>query len=352
MIFNKIISKIDNGRDGGNKGIYMGYQRLYEYIPGIQKATYYLVGGETSSGKSAFVDSSFVYNPYDYVINNDSGIKLKIIYFSLEIEKEIKITKAISRKIYFDYGCITDVNFILSRGKNRISQEIYDAVLKQKDYFCKMEDVLTMIDTNVNPTAIWSYLSKYSQENGEWVVSEDGYTRNYIEKDEKLYTIIVIDHASLMKKERGFSTKENIDELSGYLITLRNKCKFIPVVVSQFNRSISSADRFKIDMVLPQLSDFKYTSNISEDANVIMALFSPARYDIPEFRGYDIAALRNNFRSLSILKNRDGEADKILGLHFIGEIGHFEELPPAKEMNISDYENILNTYKKKVKNYE
>lgn len=90
----------------------------------------------------------------------------------------------------------------------------------------------------------------------------------------------------------------------------------------------------------PQLSDFKESGNTQEDANVVLALFSPQRYEIPRFRDYDIVKMRNRFRSLSILKNRDGEADKVLGMEFIGEVGTFNELPKGLEMTETDYNRI------------
>ena len=40
--------------------------------------------------------------------------------------------------------------------------------------------------------------------------------------------------------------KENIDSMSSYFVTLRNRYNIIPVVVQQLNRAMSSADRFKL----------------------------------------------------------------------------------------------------------
>lgn len=124
------------------------------------------------------------------------------------------------------------------------------------------------------------------------------------------------------------------------MIILRNKCYHSPVLVQQLSRSLSSTDRFKLNKVEPQLSDFKESGNTQEDANVVLALFSPRRYEIPEFRKYKIGLLKDRFRSLSILKNRDGEADKILGMCFIGETGSFYELPKGEELTEADYEKI------------
>lgn len=334
-MFNLIKERVDRGVAGQNAGLPMGFDRLVEYLPGIQQSTYYLVGGETSSGKTALVDNCFLYNPYDFISSGNTNIKLKVIYYSFEIEKSIKLTKAICRKIYLDHGLLLDVNYILSRGKNRITQDHYNLVMQYSDYIDKMQDVLEIIDKPTNPTGIWTHLLNYSHSVGTWDNSQA--LSSYTPKDPNLYTIIVIDHLGLVKGERGYTKKENIDKLSEYMILLRNKCNFIPVLISQFNRSLSSSDRFKIERVTPQLSDFKDSGNPAEDANVVMSIFSPQRYNIPEYRDYNIEMLGNRFRSISLLKNRDGEADVNIGLKFIGEVGHFSEFPKASDMKLENY---------------
>ena len=45
MMYKELLkSKIDAGRLGLNKGLPHGFNRLVEYIPGIQQSTYYLIG--------------------------------------------------------------------------------------------------------------------------------------------------------------------------------------------------------------------------------------------------------------------------------------------------------------------
>jgi replicative DNA helicase len=129
------------------------------------------------------------------------------------------------------------------------------------------------------------------------------------------------------------------------MIILRNKCFHSPVLIQQLSRAISTADRFKLGRVEPQLSDFKESGCTQEDANVVIALFSPQRYDIETFKEYNITKLRDRFRSLSVLKNRDGEADKLLGMMFIGEVGVFKELPPPQEMR-DEYYDAINKIRK------
>ena len=101
--------------EGLNKElISMGFDRLNYHI-GLRKATYYLIGGFTGSGKTTFLDDAFVLNPYEFVLSpkNTKGLKLKIFYFSMERRKNYKIAKWISRKIFTDTGRIISVNKIL-----------------------------------------------------------------------------------------------------------------------------------------------------------------------------------------------------------------------------------------------
>lgn len=336
---------IENGRLGLNKGLPHGFDRLVEYIPGIQQGTYYLCGAESSVGKSAFVNNSFVFNPIDwYIANKDkTKSKLKIHYYSFEISAKLMMFKAVCRKIYLDYGILLDINYILSRGKNRISQEHYDLVVKTLDYFDEMNDILMVSDIPENPTGIWNKELRYAAQNGTGLV-DNKLEGDYLPNDPNLYTLVVVDHISLIKKERGFNTKELIDKLSEYMIILRNKCNFTPVIIQQINRAGNDPVRIRTGKMEPMLSDFKDSGNPVADCNVCLSLFSPVRYEMESHRNYKIktsdGGLGGRYRSLSILKNRDGEADKTVGLKFIGEVGHFEELPKASQMTDADYQKI------------
>lgn len=306
MIFDDVKQKIEDGRQGLNEGIHMGYERLHKFIPGIQQSTYYLIGGELGTGKSAFVDEAFVYNPYDYILSGKCNQKFHILYFSLEIDKVRKIAKAIARRIFHKYKILIDINYVLSKGKNRISDEIYNFVLDQCEYFYKLEEFVTFYDKPENPTGIWKNVLDYSKNNGKWISNKINETEfvpaEYIPNDPNKYTILIVDHIGLMRNERGFTKKQNIDKLSEYAIILRNKCRFSPVLIQQLNRSMSSAERFNINRVEPQLSDFKETGNTQEDADLVLAVFNPSRYDIKNFYGYNTALLKNRCRTLHILK--------------------------------------------------
>ena len=62
---------------------------------------------------------------------------------------------------------------------------------------------------------------------------------------------------------------------------------------------------------------------------------------IKEFEGYRVDAMEGCFRSLQIIKNRDGDRGGRVGLKFGGSVGLFEELPCGLEMTSENYQSVL-----------
>jgi replicative DNA helicase len=161
-------------------------------------------------------------------------------------------------------------------------------------------------------------------------------------------TLVVLDHIGLLKTTRDQPTKkEAIDKMSDELRYARDFYGHSPVVVSQFNRSISNPIRIKNGDVEPQLEDFADSSSTQNDSDICMALFDPMRYNVADPSGYNLNKLRDEyggkyFRSLRLIKNSYGEDDIRIGLAFLGQIGMFKELPRKSQINDSDYESVVN----------
>lgn len=346
MIFNKVLEKIDDGRLGGNEGIPMGFPRLSQVIPNIQKSRYITIVGSSGSGKSSWLDTAYIFNPLDWYLENkdNTDIKLKINYFSMEISEDRVISKQIARKIFKDYNLILDVNYILSYGRNRLSQEHYELVIKYRDYFDCISDYLKIYDADGhNPEGIRQRLMDYAKDHGSFHKDENN-RFFYTENDEKLYTINAIDHAKIVPRERGFTVKENIDKVSEHLTWFRNKCNFTNILLTQANRNLGNIDRRKLDGddLTMSLDDISDSSNVGNDVDLAVGILDPNKHKIVNYRGYDISKLQNRSRFINILKNRDGEADKSLGLLFLGENGFFKELPKSGDMTDLIYERIKN----------
>jgi len=342
---------MQDGQAGNNTGLSMGLPRLEKYIPGLQASTTYVIAGESGSGKSKLAASMFIYNPYEELMEIGQTSKLRVLLFSLEITaRQVAINAAIWR-LYQQYGELVDVNQVLSRGVNRCSTALYQAVSQQLDFYEALEDVLIINDEGMGPTginkAVVSYFLKHGTLHYREVDNGDGPFKipHYYEPSEKgMIVSPQIDHLGLLRGEKDLAGKKGIiDKLStDYGITWRNRFGASPLFVMQMNRGIGATDRAKLDRMRPQLSDIADSSNPAQDANVVLGIFSPTRYGIPQYEGYDVAKLRERFRAISIMKNRNGESDKMVGTRFIGETGDFTELPPPKDMLLPGaYEKAL-----------
>ena len=348
MSFELLNAEVEKGLGDFNRGIPMGFDRLTRYV-GIRKGMYYLIGGNTGSGKTSFIDDAFVLNPVDWALSKEglaSGIKVKVWYRSMERSRTYKMAKWVSRKIFLDQGIIIPVGKLLG-WTEKMTKDEHDLFLHYRDYVEQLSEIVTIIDGPENPVGIAKELKTYALENGE-IQQLDKWNKIYVPNDPSQITLVVVDHIGLLKLTSAQPTKKQaIDKMSDELRYARDFYGYSPVVVSQFNRDISNPSRIKNGDVEPQLEDFADSSATQNDADVVMALFDPMRYKVADPSGYDLDKLKDQygakyFRSLRLIKNSYGEDDVRIGLGFLGQIGMFKELPRKKDITDSDYESITN----------
>ena len=279
MSFELLRNEVNKGMEGRNTGIPMGFNRLNRYI-GIRKGIYFLVGGLTGSGKTSFIDDAFVLNPFDWLISpegQNSGIKLKIWYRSMERSRTYKLAKWVSRKIFVDHGVIIPISKLLG-WTDRMTKDEHDLFLMYEDYVEAMKEVITIIDGPENPVGIAKELKAYALGRGK-IEQVDEYNKRYIPNDDNEITIVVTDHIGLLKTTTTQPTKKQaIDKMSDELRFARDFYGYTPVVVSQFNRDISNPIRQKNGDVEPQLEDFAESSQTQNDADVVLILTSDESY--------------------------------------------------------------------------
>jgi len=346
MSFDLLRDEVAKGLADKNGGIPMGFDRLNNYI-GIRKGIYTLVGGLTGSGKTSFVDDAYVLNPFDWTLSPEgkkSGIKIKFWYRSMERNRTYKYAKWVSRKIFTDQGILIPVPKLLG-WKDKLTHDEHDLFLTYEDYIKEMEESITIFDGPENPVGIAKDLKKFAESKGK-IEQLDEYNKIYIPNDPNEINIIVVDHIGLLKTTKDLPNKKaTIDKMSNELRFARDFYGFSPVVVSQFNRDISNPLRLKNGDVEPQLDDFKDSSGPSEDADVVLALFDPMRYKVPDPSGYNLDKLVDEYgnkyyRSLRLIKNSYGADDVRIGLGFCGQIGMFKELNRKKDMTDADYHSV------------
>lgn len=332
--FDDLNDEIQKGREGNNEGLNNGFDRLNNYLCGVQKEIY-TVAGPTGCGKSNFVLDAFVYKP---IIFNTKK-RFKILYFSLELSRSVILTKIAGHRMFDKFQDVVTYKDLLSRGKdNRLKDNLYERWKSDRKFYDHITDRIIINDNRLSPESLYRTLKTYAEANGRFEEKEYG-RLDYIPKDPDLQTIIIIDHIGLVSHKGAL--KNAIDDISKYLVWFRNHCGYTSVIVQQVNRDHTSGVRRQTgyhDQL--QLSDLKDSGGTSEASEVVLALFSPNRERLNNHLGYDIGRLGDRYRCLQILKNRFGESDKALGLSFHGEIGRFSELP--RELREVDYNQILN----------
>jgi hypothetical protein len=305
--------------------------------------------------KTQITDWLFVYNSIRQVIENNLNVRLKIFYFSLEMSKEEKMLAAFSNILFVKEGIRIDPKNLMSTKADKIlSEETLDTIQKYKPYFEKIQEIVEFIDDIKNPTGIYNFVRDYAQANGtqhtktvEFVNNKTGevFTKEiddyYEPDDEEEYVMIIIDHISLIQPEkengRQLSLHESIMKLSSnYLVRIRNKYKYIPVVIQQQASSQESVENMKANRLKPSLDGLGDCKLTQRDANVVIGLFSPFRHEIPEYFGYKITQFKDHIRFLEILASRSGGGGTLCPLFFDGAVNYFKELPKPDEREKMD----------------
>lgn len=350
LIYNTLREEISHGLTGDNVGISVGFPGLDRYIS-IRRKIYTHIFGSSGTGKSSLAHCGWILNPFDWWWKNraNTKIKLKIVYFSMERNSSYISAKWICRKIFLNEGVLIPLPRLLGWWEgDRLSKDEHDLFLQYEPYFRNMEDIVEIIDGKQTPTSIDIYIRELAKKHGR-IEQISEFKRVYIPNDEHLITIIVVDHQSLIGKEKGMNTKKDaIDKLSEYLQKARDFYGFSPVLIAQMNRDIANPIYQRLESFEPSPEQIKDSGTPYEDSDVCISLFDPVKFKTGAPTKHDCTRMvdldtgAKYYRSLKIHKNSWGEDDIRKGMAFHGAIGHFKELPRAGDMTDSVYESVLN----------
>lgn len=329
MITESLLQAIDRGREGKEQGYSIGLPKLEQVIDGVCKGVYTLIAAESGVGKSSFMLYSYIYRPImDHI---DDG-KFKISLFSLEMSVDKILAKLLSTYIFETYGIRLSIKQLLSVQKGFIlNDSCYSIVKECVPWMKKVESILTIYDKSATANSIYSNLLKELENRGHFKETEN--RKIYYPDDPDLVHIVIIDHLARVFCSPGNTLKQEMDLTSKYLYSLKNRCGISPIVIQQMNRGIQSMDRRKEGMVIPLTSDLKDTNSTVEDAEIILAIFSPDKSKLNSHRGYDIKQLGDSFRSIFVLKSRYGESNVEDFLYYDGKCNKWVEMPPAGSIN-------------------
>ena len=289
----------------------------------------------------------YLYSVLDYAFSHRDACSVHIIYFSLEESPQRVLERYMSHLLYqFDGIRLAPSDLRSTSSEYPVPDEALELLQSQKykerlDFFKQCVQFET---EETNPTGIRNVCINYAKKVGMLKTrkmpsksdpsKEVEVFESYIPNDPNHYKIVIVDHMSLIESERGMRLKESMDKLSEYFVKyLRNRFGFTCVAIQQQafdNEGLEAIKQKRLVPTVASLSDTKYTSR---DADLVLGLFSPDKFGIPNWLGYDISRLRGYARFLQVIANRNGEVGGICPLFFDGAVCDFEELPPPDKVN-------------------
>jgi hypothetical protein len=353
-MFKEVVDTIKKNKEIKESGRLLGIPwldlpKLNSVIPGIQKKRMVIVTASSKVGKSMIANFLFMYQPLKYKLQNPH-IKLKIFYFSLEISKEELCLQVISKRLNEIYNVTISPENLYSYFKDyTINEEVLKKIEAEKEYFELFERTVEVIGHIKNPTGIYKHVREYAKANGTFyfkgskVDPTNTIYDTYKPNDPDEYVIVITDHLSLLGTENGGTLRDAMqDYSSNYGLKMRDNFGYTVVNIQQ---QVGSQEQqqftFKGDSIVEKLrpsqdglADCKTTVR---DCNLLIGLFSPVRYNLAEYAGYNIDVMRDNYRELSIILNRNGRGSTNLDLGFVGDCCNFFELPSAKEVNYDKF---------------
>ncbi len=333
--------------------------RLNTVLPGVEMGKIVIISANQKVGKTQLADFLYVYQVVDYLFNNrESHLSAKIKYFSLEMSKDAKMRQAMCYRLFHKYKVIISPQKLLSVFQNYIvDDEILKLIEAEKEWFDFFESIVEFQDEIRNAYGIYLNLETHMESKGSYTykeidfkdefgkVSKKKVVDRYIPDNPNEFTIVITDHISLLQPERGDTLYTAIGKFSSeYCLKMRDRFNCTVVNVQQ-QAPTSEQQQFNykgdtvIDKLKPTADCLGDNKSTARDANLMLSLFYPYRYNIEKYKGVNLQYenIGEFHRELMINLNRDGVSNASLQLYFNGASNYFKEFPPILDSKIYEY---------------
>lgn len=356
-----IEENFDRKENGGHNFIPVGFDRFEEYFPGMIKSSYTIWTASSGIGKSKL--SRFIcINQVLKFVKENPKIKPTIVVFSLELSAEEYIADILASKLHADYGININYRELISitTKKEVLNRDIINKIKGYDDWMNDFYTYVRIYGGIKNPYGIYKKCVEIIRQTikGKEEIDKDDEDQDikyWQYEDDNCFMIPIIDPINLIHPERDkesgkmMTKHEAISKLSNiYLLDLKNYYRCHVNVVQQ-----QAADKERVESnymgktldnkLFPSLDGLGDNKLTQRDADSVVGIFAPARYEIESYLGYDITALNDNIRFIKLLKSRYSTPNKPIALFFNGSSGDFEELPKPEECTT----NVINALLKK-----
>tara|TARA_R110000796_G_scaffold181330_1_gene297903 strand:+ start:40980 stop:42188 length:1209 start_codon:yes stop_codon:yes gene_type:complete len=347
---------------------FTNYPKLSLSVPGVVPGMIQMVTAGSGVGKTQVTKALYVREPLEYALKNN--LNLKIFYFALEESEQEFIDTMICN--FISSRCNIQMDLLTLQGfrEQSLPQDKMDLIDTHIDDVETLLERVEIIDSVYNPTGVYKYCRDYADKNGTHVYEDrefikkksDGTTfkeivkvySHYIPNDPSAFTIVIVDHMSLLTPEKikGTTNMMSQHQTMAHWSTnyaLKQVTKHWNWAVVNVIQQEQSGEKEQFTnkgesiqkKTEPSLASFANNKEIQRDAKVIIGVYSPDRYGFDDYHGYDVRRFRDTFRALKTLKNRFGAPNKYVHFLFDGATNRFKELPKSDERDkLVPYENM------------
>lgn len=346
------------------------FPRFKSLFPGVEQEKFIVITANQKIGKSKFTDFLLVYEPLFFSMERPE-LKVKILYFTLEMSPSAKRDEFYCHLLYrLDGIRVSPTDLRSTDIDNPIDEHILELLSSERyrPYIEKFNEMVEFIDEDKNPTGINRRCRDYALAHGHLNFKDievtDPLTNNtttrqiidsdnpYTPDDPEEYRIVIVDNASNLALESGMKKMENIDKLAKYGITLRNQLKYIFVLIQHQAQAQEGIENQKLNRIKPSSDGLADCKTTTRDANFVLGLYSPYKYGLREYEGYDITKFGNRIRFMEVIEDRDyGANNHICPLFFDGAVSTFAELPkPNDKIGLEKVYAYINSLEQPKKN--
>lgn len=282
--------------------------------------------------------------------------KIKLVIALLEDTKEMFIDRLYSMLFYEMFGIVVDADELHSRNQTPISDDILSKLdIVGKEIEIILEDC-EIIDSVYNPTGLYKWAREISNSLGKHhtktinISDESGNAApktvysHYEQHDASTQVLMIVDNLNNLSPEnqggRLLTERETINMWSRTYCRLQITKHWKWSVINIIQQA-SDSEKLQFDFrgnsiiekVKPSLDGLGNSKECQRDHFLVLGVFAPNRYGISSYSNYNIARLKDNFRSLIILKSNLSSTNIEIPYYFNGACSLLRELPDPSTIN-------------------
>lgn len=344
-----------NRLEGKHVGVplYKYFPKLGVVMPTIPKQTQIMFTAGSGVGKSQAWLGLILYPTYKLI--KAESIKVLFVIHLLEDSIDFLIDRLYSCVAFNEFNVELDSLYLNSMKSDVLSDKDEELLNKIEPIVADILSYCKINDSIFNSTGIYKFCRNISNDLGSHVyktaefkstgknnkekITKKQVYSHYDQIDKDLQIINIVDNLNNIEPEKKaggtalLTERETINKMTRTYGRLQMMKHWGWTNIFIMQQSADSEDiQFTnsginiIEKVEPSLRNLGNSKECQRDMIFILGLFSPERFSIKNYFGFDITKYQDEFRSLKMLKSNVSQTNKRIPFRFKGNCSTFIEL--------------------------